>query len=132
MSQIQQLKGQLHQIASEAAQGAASLGAYKLRFSHSSAQVLALIAAGVCHPSGCRDELYGGCLEISPPAASGSGFERLIRSRSNPPVSARALNGRAGRAGAREPSCRFSPDPIEEVEHPAREQGGRSLVVRRQ
>jgi hypothetical protein len=43
MSQIQQLKAQLHQVATEATQGAASLGAYKQRFSQSSAHVLALI-----------------------------------------------------------------------------------------
>jgi hypothetical protein len=43
MSQVQQLKGQLYQIATEATQGAASLGGYKQRFSQSSAQVLALI-----------------------------------------------------------------------------------------
>lgn len=43
MSQIQQLKMQLHQIATEANQGAASLGGFKLRFAQSSTQVLALI-----------------------------------------------------------------------------------------
>ncbi|MFI5729871.1 hypothetical protein ACIA49_07075 [Kribbella sp. NPDC051587] len=43
MSQVQQLKVQLHQIATEATSGAASLGAFKQRFAGNSAQVLALI-----------------------------------------------------------------------------------------
>lgn len=43
MSQIQQLKMQLHQIATEANQSAGSLGGFKLRFDQSGAQVLALI-----------------------------------------------------------------------------------------
>ncbi|GAA1601404.1 hypothetical protein GCM10009804_67490 [Kribbella hippodromi] len=43
MSQIQQLRAQLHQVAIEATQGAASLSTYKQRFSQSTAQVLALI-----------------------------------------------------------------------------------------
>jgi hypothetical protein len=43
MSQVQQLKGQLYQVASEAKQGAGSLGGFKQRFGQSSAQVLALI-----------------------------------------------------------------------------------------
>jgi len=43
MSQVQQLKAQLHQVATEAGQGAASLSTYKQRFSQNAAQVLALI-----------------------------------------------------------------------------------------
>jgi hypothetical protein len=43
MSQVQQLKVELHQVATEATQGAASLSTYKQRFSQSSAHVLALI-----------------------------------------------------------------------------------------
>jgi uncharacterized phage infection (PIP) family protein YhgE len=43
MSQVQQLKAQLHHVATEATQGAASLSTYKQRFSQSTAQVLALI-----------------------------------------------------------------------------------------
>ncbi|GAA1161123.1 hypothetical protein GCM10009630_69280 [Kribbella jejuensis] len=43
MSQVQQLKGQLYQVATEATQGAASLGGFKMRFGQSAVQVLALI-----------------------------------------------------------------------------------------
>jgi hypothetical protein len=43
MSVVEQLRGQLHAVAQDADQGAASLGGFQNKFSHASQQVLALI-----------------------------------------------------------------------------------------